>query len=245
MRGMYCTSTVPCAFVYASNDSIKIYSAIKNTCYSNCKRCFCLFVVMILLFSYVVNDVSLGKHFQLTDFLLNNMLFQHIVQHDVAICCQFLPISAIEKRGPPKTHLPPASSGPHFRVSDMREGHCWSVLLPHIHVGGLHAAHHVWACDLNSIWRILAFDDPQQRKSLPDRLAKLYFFCTFSITFVIPAVRLQSGSSSNPASNPRKIVSGLFQLEARIPQASQQCFMKSLPETSWNITGSTDCFFRK
>lgn len=119
MRGIYCTSTVPCAFVSASNDSIKIYSAVKNTCYSNCKRCFCLFVVMILLFSYVVNDVSLGKHFQLTDFLLNNMLFQHIVQHDVAICCQFLQISAIEKRGPPKTHLPPSSSGPHFRVSDL------------------------------------------------------------------------------------------------------------------------------
>lgn len=120
MRGIYCTSTVPCAFVSASNDSIKIYSAVKNTCYSNCKRCFCLFVVMILLFSYVVNDVSLGKHFQLTDFLLNNMLFQQIVQHDVAICCQFLPISAIEKRGPPKTHLPPSSSGPHFRVSDQK-----------------------------------------------------------------------------------------------------------------------------
>lgn len=119
MRGIYCTSTVPCAFVSASNDSIKIYSAVKNTCYSNCKRCFCLFVVMILLFSYVVNDVSLGKHFQLTDFLLNNMLFQHIVQHDVAICCQFLQISAIEKRGPPKTHLPPSSSGPHFRVSEV------------------------------------------------------------------------------------------------------------------------------
>ena len=68
---------------------------------------------MILLFLYVVNDVSLGKHFQLTDFLLNNMLFQQIVQHDVAICCQFLPISAIEKRGPPQdTSTPPPHLAP-------------------------------------------------------------------------------------------------------------------------------------
>ena len=124
MRGMCCTSTVPCAFLYASNDSIKIYSAIETTCYSSCKCCFyclntCLFVVMILLFSYVVNDVSLGKHFQLNWFLSNNMLFSQIVQHVVAICCQFLPISAIEKMKPPQATCGPPSSGPHFGVPEV------------------------------------------------------------------------------------------------------------------------------
>ena len=71
---------------------------------------------MILLFSYVVNDVSLGKHFQLTDFLLNNMLFQQIVQHDVANFCQFLPL----KKGAPPRHIyPPPHLAP---ISELVRG---------------------------------------------------------------------------------------------------------------------------